>query len=165
MVDKKTGRLFATATQLGAILGNGTRRQCETLKAFGQRVGRAFQIQDDLLDVIADEERFGKRIGGDILEGKKTFLLVEALRRTRGPENRRLRKLMARCNRSVTASDRRSLVDAVTGIYEHSGALEAARSRIRRETAAGVRALRSLPRSHARSSLEWIAGMLVQRSH
>lgn len=165
MIGKKTGELFVTATQVGAVLGNGTRRQSKALRVFGQHIGKAFQIQDDLLDVVADAKHLGKRIGGDIIERKKTFLLVEALQRTRGAENSHLRRLTTQRHKPIRGNDQRSLVEEVAAIYEHCGAVEAALTRIRAETEAGVRALQDLPRSNARAMLQWISAMLVQRSH
>ena len=164
MIGKKTGKLFATATQLGALLGKATPGQSEALRHFGQRVGRAFQIQDDLLDVVAQEKHLGKRIGGDILEGKTTFLLMEALRHTNAAGSRRLRSLMSGKPGRLAKAGQRSLVQSVTAIYEQCGALDAARTRIRAETEAAIRALQFLPRTNARDMLQWIAGKLVQRS-
>ena len=165
MIGKKTGKLFVTATQLGAVLGHGTGSQSRALRVFGQRIGRAFQIQDDLLDVVADARHLGKQIGGDIIEGKRTFLLVEAFRRTRGSERKHLKKLMTHGRRPIPGKEQKALVGDVAALYENCGAIEAARMRIRAETEAGVRALQSLPRSNARAMLEWISGMLVLRSH
>ena len=81
MIEKKTGKLVSVAAQLGALIGNAAPSDLEALRRSGEYIGRAFQIQDDLLDIIADEKEFGKTIGSDLVEGKKTFLLLEALRR------------------------------------------------------------------------------------
>lgn len=165
MIGKKTGKLISSATELGAVLGNGTPKQIAALRTFGRHIGRAFQIQDDLLDVVANAHELGKKIGGDIIEGKKTFLLVQALRRSRGAEKARLRELMTRGSRPVASRAQRQLVKEVTSIYERSGAIEAAQTQIRRETVAGIRALRSLAPSDPRSMLEWISEMLVRRTY
>jgi geranylgeranyl diphosphate synthase type II len=165
MIRKKTGKLIVTATELGALLGNGTPKQIAALRTFGRHIGKAFQIQDDLLDVVADEKDLGKKIGGDIIEGKKTFLLVQALERTRGKDNSLLRSLNTRRSKSMSAGGQRGLVEKVTGIYERCGVIEAARRQIRRETAAGIRTLNLLPSSNARSMLRWISEMLVQRMY
>ncbi|HXX63097.1 MAG TPA: polyprenyl synthetase family protein, partial [Bacteroidota bacterium] len=76
MIDKKTGALLSAAAVLGGMVGGGTRLELGALGRFGRMLGRAFQLQDDLLDVVADPRSFGKAIGGDIIEGKKTFLLL-----------------------------------------------------------------------------------------
>lgn len=162
MIGKKTGKLIATAAELGAVLGNGTPPQVRSLRAFGTHIGRAFQIQDDLLDVVADESDFGKQIGGDILEGKKTFLLVQALEQTRGKDRAMLRGLRRKTKRS--SRNKRDVVEAVTAIYRRCGAIESARRHVKRETAAGLRALNGLPASESRTMLQWLARMLVQRT-
>jgi len=165
MIDSKTGKLFSTAARLGGVLGHASPRHSRSLGIFGQCIGRAFQVQDDLLDVIADEGHLGKRIGGDIVSGKKTFLLVEALRRARGRDRRHLRLLMSRRRGRLSAGGERRRVDLVTALYARCGVMDAARERIRIETGAGLRALETLPRSGAREMLRWMAGMLVQRSY
>ncbi len=78
MISKKTSVLIAASLQIGAILGGASKQDAENLYAFGENLGIAFQLQDDLLDVFGNEVEFGKRIGGDILANKKTFLLIKA---------------------------------------------------------------------------------------
>lgn len=81
MIELKTAVLLAGAFQIGAILGGASDKQAEILYRFGMHIGTGFQIQDDLLDTYSDTVTLGKPIGGDILEGKKTFLLTHALER------------------------------------------------------------------------------------
>ncbi|MCM1034373.1 MAG: polyprenyl synthetase family protein [Paludibacter sp.] len=80
MIRLKTSVLLGTALQIGAMLGNASVTDAEALYRFGVNIGLAFQIQDDVLDVYGNEKTFGKAVGGDILEGKKTFVLLTALR-------------------------------------------------------------------------------------
>lgn len=164
MISKKTGALIATAAELGGVLGNGTPKHVRSLRTFGTRIGRAFQIQDDLLDVIADEKDFGKKIGADIVDGKKTFLLVQALKRARGNDRAFLRTLMKARGKPTTARNRRALVEKATGIYRHSGVIDTAYTQIKQETDAGIRALHYLPLTEARVMLEWFSGKLVHRT-
>ena len=77
MISKKTAALIKLACQIGAILGGGNKEQIKILANFGYNIGMGFQIQDDLLDVIADENRLGKRIGSDLEMNKKTILTVK----------------------------------------------------------------------------------------
>ena len=86
MIDLKTGALIGTALQMGAITGDAPPKECATMHRAGLALGRAFQIKDDLLDLVAVDGRWGKAIGGDLIEGKKTFLLLEALSRARGAD-------------------------------------------------------------------------------
>ncbi|MDD3985835.1 MAG: polyprenyl synthetase family protein, partial [Methanobacterium sp.] len=79
MIYKKTAAIIAAATRSGAIIGGGSQAQVETLTEYGRLIGLAFQIQDDYLDVISDEENLGKPVGSDIIEGKMTLMVVHAL--------------------------------------------------------------------------------------
>ena len=79
MIRLKTAVLIACSFKMGAIIANASAEDADHLYQFGIKLGIAFQLQDDLLDVFADEEKFGKKIGGDIVANKKTFLLLKAL--------------------------------------------------------------------------------------
>lgn len=79
MIYKKTAALIAAATKSGAIIGGGTAEQVEALSQYGELIGMAFQIQDDYLDVVSDEEELGKPVGSDIVEGKMTLMVVHTL--------------------------------------------------------------------------------------
>lgn len=79
MITLKTSVLLACSLQMGAILGGASEGNCKHLYEFGKNLGIAFQIQDDYLDAFGDPEKFGKEVGGDIRQNKKTFLLLHAL--------------------------------------------------------------------------------------
>ncbi len=79
MIHLKTAVLIAAAAQMGAISAGATPQECHTIYEYGRNLGLAFQIQDDLLDTYGTSSTFGKEIGGDIAEGKQTFLRVVAL--------------------------------------------------------------------------------------
>jgi geranylgeranyl diphosphate synthase type II len=160
MIDKKTGALVATATELGGLLGDGTPAQVRALREFGRHIGRAFQVQDDLLDVIADEKDLGKKIGADITEGKRTFLLISAWKRARGRDRSLLQEIMSR----TRGRNRHGLVGKVKSLYARTGVIDEARTCIKRETEAGLRVLASLPPNNARETLGWLAGRLVHRT-
>ena len=76
MIQKKTATLIQLACQIGAIVGQGNQNEINILKDFGQKIGMGFQIQDDLLDLFANEELLGKRIGSDVLMHKKTIISI-----------------------------------------------------------------------------------------
>ena len=86
MILLKTAVLMAACLKIGAILGNATSEQCEAIYRFGEHTGMVFQLQDDLLDTFGDEKTFGKRIGGDILDCKKTYLYVNAMGKLQGSD-------------------------------------------------------------------------------
>jgi geranylgeranyl diphosphate synthase type II len=79
MITLKTSVLLAASLEIGAIIGGAGEKNCEHLYEFGKKVGIAFQIQDDFLDAYGNAADFGKEVGGDIKQNKKTFLLLHAL--------------------------------------------------------------------------------------
>jgi geranylgeranyl diphosphate synthase, type II len=86
MIELKTSVLLAAALKTGAICANAPEEDANSLYEFGRNLGIAFQIQDDYLDVYADKAKFGKKVGGDIAENKKTFLLIKALELATGEQ-------------------------------------------------------------------------------
>ena len=89
-ITKKTAKILETCALMGAYVGDATERQIEALKEYAINLGIAFQIQDDVLDLTADEAALGKHIGQDIIEGKKTWLMIEARKRVSKPEEQNL---------------------------------------------------------------------------
>ncbi|MCX6143493.1 MAG: polyprenyl synthetase family protein [Ignavibacteriales bacterium] len=159
MIDKKTAKMVAVAAEIGGLIGNGSRSSVLALRKYGEYVGRAFQIQDDLLDVIGNERELGKAIGGDLVEGKKTFLLLEALRLARGND----RKLLAEIVRNNGGS--RRLISTYRRIYFETGAIDEARRRIEKDISRAKRELHRLPASRAQAMLAWFADMLLNRTY
>lgn len=116
MIRLKTSVLLAAAVKLGALQAGAPEEDCELLYRFGESVGLAFQLQDDLLDVYGDFESFGKRIGGDILCNKKTYLLIKALE---GANESQRAELEAWITASEYDADEK--VSAVTALYNQIG--------------------------------------------
>ena len=116
MIRLKTSVLLACAMKTGAILADAPAADADRLYQFGEQIGLAFQLQDDLLDVYGDPAVFGKAIGGDIVSNKKTYMLINAYQLA-GPSQRS--ELM----RWITAVDfdRAEKVAAVTRIYDELG--------------------------------------------
>ncbi len=79
MIRLKTAILLAGSLKIGALIANASEKQADLIYQFGINMGMAFQLQDDFLDTFGNQETFGKRIGGDIIANKKTFLLITAL--------------------------------------------------------------------------------------
>lgn len=90
MIRLKTAVLLACSLKMGALAANAPENIADLLYVFGLDLGIAFQLQDDLLDVFADQEKFGKKIGGDITSNKKTFLLLKALELSDDPTKKEL---------------------------------------------------------------------------
>ena len=95
MIGLKTAALLACSVKMGAVIAGAPEAQADALYNFGWQIGLAFQISDDYLDTFGDPHVFGKKIGGDIMCGKKTWLLVEALRRVAGDDRKRLNVILA----------------------------------------------------------------------
>jgi geranylgeranyl diphosphate synthase type II len=94
MITLKTSVLLAASLEMGAILGGAGEGNCQHLYEFGKNLGIAFQIQDDYLDAFGDPEKFGKEVGGDIKQNKKTFLLLHALEVANADQKQQLEKLI-----------------------------------------------------------------------
>ena len=126
MIRLKTSVLLACALKIGAILGDASDSDANLLYKFGEQIGLAFQLQDDLLDVYGDEKVFGKAIGGDITSNKKTYMLINAINRA-NPQQRE--ELMRWVN--ATDFDRQEKIAAVTRLYDEIGIRELCEEKIR----------------------------------
>ena len=116
MIRLKTSVLLACATKIGAILADAPKEDVENLYRFGERMGLAFQLQDDLLDVYGDSKVFGKAIGGDITSNKKTYMLINAFNRATDKQRAELTRWV-----EATTFDRQEKVAAVTRLYDEIG--------------------------------------------
>lgn len=159
MIDRKTGALLQVSLELGGLLGNATTEQIEKLREVGLQAGRAFQIQDDLLDLVAESERWGKTIGGDLIEGKKTFLLLRALERATGEDLRWFSRITF--NRGLPVEE----VSEARVRMERLGVIEEARNAVRNHTAAAVEVLDQLPQVEATFALRWLFESMGRRLH
>ena len=124
MIRLKTAVLLACALKIGAILGGANSTDAQLLYDCGINLGLAFQLKDDLLDVYGDERTFGKKIGGDILCNKKTFLLVQALQLSKNEDADNLKYWFE----TNEISDEK--VAAVTQIYNRIGVKEICEEKI-----------------------------------
>lgn len=129
MIGLKTAVLIACSAKMGALIGGASAEDCELLYKFGYDLGLAFQIADDWLDTYGDPTVFGKAIGGDIVNNKKTWLLTRAFEKAGN-----LREdLLAAMNIPVCSEEHREAkVEAVKGIYEKLGVGEEAQQEIAR---------------------------------
>lgn len=158
MIAMKTGRLVETAAEVGGLFGDGTPEQIGALRAYARHIGQAFQIQDDLLDIVAEEAELGKRIGGDVIEGKKTYLLVQALSRVQEGDDRNLLQTML-AGKGLPAERVGDMLD----LYRRHGVLDSAREDVRIYIRRAEDALQALPDTPARDMLVWFAEMLMNR--
>jgi len=157
MIKKKTAAMAEMCCRIGALLGGGTKAQVNALGKYGLNLGIAFQIQDDLLDIIADEKEFGKTIGGDLVEGKKTFLFLEALEKSKGEDRKKLLKVIEK------KGIRRNQVSGYKMIYEKLGVLDDARRKIKGYTQKALRSINSLSEEN-KKIFKWLADSLIYRT-
>lgn len=116
MIRLKTSVLLACALKMGAILGDASQEDADLLYRFGEKIGLAFQLQDDLLDVYGDPKVFGKAIGGDITSNKKTYMLINAVNRANAEQRAELMHWI-----EAKDFDRAEKVAAVTRLYDEIG--------------------------------------------
>ena len=126
MIRLKTSVLLACALKMGAVVAGASNADANTLYAFGEKVGLAFQLQDDLLDVYGDPKVFGKAIGGDITSNKKTFMLINAFNRADAGTRAELERWT-----TATEFDPAEKIAAVTEIYNRLGIDKLAEQRIK----------------------------------
>ena len=116
MIRLKTSVLLACALKIGAILGDASPEDADLLYRFGEQIGLAFQLQDDLLDVYGDPVVFGKAIGGDITSNKKTYMLINAVNRANSGQRQELMRWI-----EARDFDRQEKIAAVTRLYDEIG--------------------------------------------
>ena len=119
MVRMKTAVLFDRSLMMGATVAKAASSQISALEEFGINVGKAFQVQDDILGSFGDEAKLGKSVSGDIREGKRTMLVFEAYKRGNTDQKRKLDELLGK--EGMTDDE----VNRVRDIFRETGALEA----------------------------------------
>ena len=159
MIDRKTGALIEAAFVIGGLLGNADASALESLRQVGHGMGRAFQIQDDLLDLIAQDTRWGKKIGGDLIEGKKAFLLLKALERAEGDDLAWFQRIV-----DEGAMDP-ALVDDARARMDRIGVLATAADEVERYSALALEGLAQLPAGPPTSALGWLIEKMQRRHH
>lgn len=125
MIRLKTSVLLAASLKIGGILGGASDEDAESLYDFGVKIGLAFQLQDDYLDVYGNPEVFGKKIGGDICCNKKTYMLITAMQRVEGKDKEELIRWI-----SEETFDPGEKISAVTAIYNNVCVAEDCMSKI-----------------------------------
>jgi geranylgeranyl diphosphate synthase, type II len=129
MIEYKTAVLVGASLRMGAIIAETSEANKEAVYEYGRLLGIAFQLQDDYLDAFGDPETFGKQVGGDIIENKKTFLYITALQNSEPGDARQLVDLY-----SIIPKDPTAKVDAVKNIFEKSGAAQLTKEEIKKYT-------------------------------
>ena len=157
MIEGKTGALIQTALVTGGLLSEAPEEVIEKLEAMGWHLGRAFQIQDDLLDVVAEDKAWGKPVGGDLVEGKKTFLLLRALEKAEGEDARFFNELVARGGLEP------SRIPEARERMRTLGVLDDAREEVQRHYEEAQSFLAYLPSNRAAHTLQWLLETMSNR--
>jgi geranylgeranyl diphosphate synthase type II len=125
MIEYKTAVLVGAAMKMGAIIANASKEDQDRCYEFGKNLGIAFQLQDDYLDAFGDPKTFGKQVGGDIIENKKTYLYLKALEFSSETDQQQLTQLFSNNN-----TDPESKIQIVKQIFRASGSAEATQKAI-----------------------------------
>ena len=152
MIRLKTSVLLATALQIGAYIGYANDEQQKKIYEYGIHVGLAFQIQDDMLDCYGDEATFGKAIGGDITENKKTYLWLTAAAKG------------AKDELAMRDESRDERFKRVMAVYKRLRVKAAAEKEIAKQTDAAIASLEDLPQNEYTEQLRAMARKLADRT-
>lgn len=153
----KTAKLFEAATRLGAILGNATPEEEESLAIYGMHLGTAFQLIDDLLDYSGDNQDTGKNLGDDLAEGKPTLPLIYAMRAGTEAQADVIRKAIVEGGKDG--------FQPVLEVIQQTNALDYARKRAQAEAETASAAIASLPDSDNKKYMLQLATFAVTRNH
>ena len=160
MIEYKTAVLVGAALKMGAIVAGTTKTNCDRIYEFGRDLGIAFQLQDDYLDAFGDPKTFGKQVGGDIIENKKTFLYLTALERLDPAQSIQLQHLF-----SINPQDPSEKVETVKQLFIESGASEAIQKEIENYTHQALKVLDEVEvKEENKENLREFAQALMYRS-
>ncbi len=161
MIRLKTAVVLGGALKIGALMGGADKQNAELLSSFGENLGVAFQLQDDILDVYGDPEKFGKLVGGDIISNKKTYLLISALELAADDQKIELAKWL-----SLQKFDAEEKISAITAIYDNLNVREAAENAMQQYADMAFEALEKieLPQDHKQYLHDFADGLLVREN-
>ena len=161
MIRLKTAVLLGGALKIGAIIGGASETDADCIYRFGESLGLAFQLQDDWLDVYGDPARFGKKIGGDILNNKKTYMLINARQRVEGKDAEELSRWLG-----AAEYDPSEKIAAVTALYDRAGAGDLCLRQVDEYSRRAIEALLQIGVDEAaKQPLYDLANSLIKRDH
>jgi geranylgeranyl diphosphate synthase type II len=159
MIKKKTAELLRISAVIGCLIANAEGKDIAAISGYAENLGLAFQIQDDLLDVIANEEQFGKKIGGDILEKKKTYLYLKAIELSGSSEKEELKKLY-----SSNGSDIEKIKEVIN-IYRKLNVEDYAKRDVEYFTNKANKCLALINDGEGRKKLNYFSNILLKRNY
>ena len=148
MIEYKTAVLVGAAMKMGAIVAQANETDQNNIYEFGKNLGIAFQLQDDYLDAFGNPETFGKQVGGDIIENKKTILYLKTLELASDEDKRHLEHLY-----SLNPTDQTDKIETIKSIFESSGAAKATKNEISSYTDKAFHVLDALNISDSKKSI------------
>ena len=157
MAKKKTGALIKCALRIGGILGTRDQQKIRALEQYGELIGIAFGIQDDLLDVVGDEEKLGKKIGRDIKQGKRTLVVIHALANARSDDAVRLAAILG--NKHASVED----VQEAISMLVRAGSIDYAQKVVRKLTVKAKSTLNALSNVQYEAALSDLADFVANR--
>lgn len=157
MVSGKTGKLIGASCEVGAFLGDASEKHQEALREFGERIGIAFQIQDDVLNIVGEEKKYGKEIGGDISEGKRTLMVIYTLKRASAEDRKRLIQIL-----DQHTKDQEKVNEAIQ-ILKKYNSHEYAKKIAENLILEAKKKLEPLPKNDASKKLLELADFFIQR--
>ncbi|WP_027077263.1 polyprenyl synthetase family protein [Maribacter antarcticus] len=158
MIEYKTAVLVAAALKMGGIIANTSVADQDSMYEFGRNLGIAFQLQDDYLDAFGDPETFGKQVGGDIIENKKTFLYLKALEKGTPQQQKELSDLF-----SIQPNDPSDKIQTITTLFVETGSSELTQKEIETYTKKAFAVLEGLKITDDKKNLLQLFGENLMR--
>ncbi|AIF68828.1 serralysin [Palaeococcus pacificus DY20341] len=170
MISGKTGALIDGSATIGAIIGTDNEEYIQALSKYGRNVGIAFQIWDDVLDLIADEEKLGKPVGSDIRKGKRTIIVAHFLEHASEEDKAEFFKVFGKYagdvkGNAVIEEDVKAEVEKAIELLKKYGSIDYAAKLAKDLANEAKEALKILPESEARKNLELLADFIVEREY
>jgi geranylgeranyl diphosphate synthase type II len=159
MIEQKTASLLSASMSMGGIVAQTDDRNIEILEKIGMQIGLAFQIQDDLLDAIGDPTKFGKKTGGDIREGKKTYLSILAAKMANRSDKIILESILQ--SKSVTDTEVQKVID----IFHESGVIQLTKDYIQKLYSNSIELLNYYEKSSYTDEINLILNQLTVREN
>lgn len=159
MIQKKTSALIEVSCEIGAVLGNAGPHQRRSLKRFARGLGLAFQIQDDWLDLVADQKVLGKPTASDVIEKKKTYLTIHFLENAVPVQKKAFFALFGKCRLN------RGEIGRIRALFDETGTLDATSALVENLINRSVSSLAPLPETPARKILAAFALSIKDRSY
>ncbi len=160
MIEYKTAVLVGAAMKMGAIVAKASNEDQNSIYEFGKNLGIAFQLQDDYLDAFGDSETFGKQIGGDIIENKKTYLYLKALEFSNEDDKLQLQDLF-----SIEPKDNTDKIETVKQLFVSSGSSDETKKAIEAYTNKAFSVLETINISaNKKAVLKQFGDQLMKRS-